>query len=212
MVTLKTFVFNDFQENTYILSDETKECIIIDPGCFYVTEQNELSDYINKNNLVPKAIINTHGHIDHVLGCKFVQNNYKIPFITHKEELPLIKNALHFGSIFGLKAEQPPLPDSYIDEGEIYRFGNAQLQIFFVPGHSPGSLAFYSAEDKMIITGDVLFRGSIGRTDLPGGNYNMLINVIKNKLLTLPADTMVFPGHGPSSTIGNEINSNPFLI
>jgi hydroxyacylglutathione hydrolase len=211
MITIKTFVFNDFQENTYILSDETNECLIIDPGCNNQYEKKELSDYIEKYHLLPHAILNTHGHIDHVLGCKYICEKYKIPFIAHKEELILIKNALEFASFFSIDAEQPPLPDQNINEGEEYKFGNSNLKIFHVPGHSPGSITLYSAENKIILTGDVLFRSSIGRTDLPGGSYETLIDGIKTKLLTLPGNTVVMPGHGPQTTIEDEIKNNPFL-
>jgi len=211
MITIKTFIFNDFQENTYILSNETRSCIIVDPGCYISSEQNELSDYIEINQLIPEAILNTHGHIDHVLGCKYIKEKYNIPFIAHKDELDLIKATLDYGLMFGIKADQPPLPDRFIDENENFVFGNTSLKIFHIPGHSPGSIALYSADDKMILTGDVLFRGSIGRTDLPGGNFNLLISGIKSKLLTLPGDTIAFPGHGPYTTINDELRNNPFL-
>jgi hydroxyacylglutathione hydrolase len=211
MITIKLFVFNDFQENTYVLSDETRECIIIDPGCNDLQEQKELTDYIEKNQLNPVNVLNTHCHIDHVLGCKFICEKYNIPLIAHKEDIILIQNALSFGSFFGLTVEQPPMPDKTIDEGESFTFGNTHLQIFHVPGHSSGSIALYSASDRLVITGDVLFKNSIGRTDLPGGDYNTIITSIRTKLLTLPENVMVFPGHGPSTTIGDELNYNPFL-
>jgi hydroxyacylglutathione hydrolase len=211
MITIKIFIFNDFQENTFVLSDETKECIIIDPGCNEPDERKELTDYIEKNGFLPKAILNTHCHIDHVLGCKFIVDLYKIPFIANREDIVLIKNALSFGSIFGINAEQPPMPDKTIDEGEEFEFGKSTLKIFHVPGHSSGSISLYSVEDKFVITGDVLFKNSIGRTDLPGGDYDTLIKGIKTKLLTLPEDTLVFPGHGPHTTIKEELKNNPFL-
>jgi len=211
MITIKTFIFNDFQENTYILFDETNECIIVDPGRNSSLEKKELDDYIDEIKLTPKVVLNTHGHIDHVLGCKYIKEKYNIPFIAHKDELDLIKATLDYGLMFGIKADQPPLPDRFIDENENFVFGNTSLKIFHIPGHSPGSIALYSADDKMILTGDVLFRGSIGRTDLPGGNFNLLISGIKSKLLTLPGDTIAFPGHGPYTTINDELRNNPFL-
>lgn len=211
MISLKIFVFNDFQENTYILSDETNQCIIVDPGCNNDEEKNTLATFIFGKGLSPKAVLNTHCHIDHILGVKFVCDKYKIPFIAHKDDDYLVKNALSFGSFFGLHTEQPPMPDSYLEEGNKYSFGNSELIFFNVPGHSPGSLVIYSPADKILITGDVLFKNSIGRTDLPGGDYNALINGIRTKLLSLPEETMVFPGHGPYTTIGDEIKSNPFL-
>ena len=211
MITIKIFVFNDFQENTFVLSDETKECIIVDPGCNVNAERKELTDYIEKNELIPKAILNTHCHIDHVLGIKFVTEKYQIPFIAHKEDMVLIKNALSFGGFFGINAEQPPMPDHFIEEGEEFTFGNSTLKIFHIPGHSSGSITLYSSNDNFVITGDVLFKNSIGRTDLPGGDYEMLITGITTKLLTLPEDTMAFPGHGPHTTIKDEKRNNPFL-
>lgn len=211
MITLKTFVFNPFQENTYALNDESKECIIVDPGMNSPAEQEELIRYIEKNNLLPKAIVNTHCHVDHILGCQYLVKKYNIPFYANKLEIPLIETAIQFGEFFGLEIEQPPMPDHYLTENNNYNFGNSSFQVFHVPGHSEGSVALYSKEDKLVITGDVLFYGSIGRTDLPGGNYNTLINSIRQKLMMLPKDVEVYPGHGPKTTIQNEYDTNPFL-
>jgi hydroxyacylglutathione hydrolase len=211
MIKIKTFVFNSFQENTYVLSDETNICVIVDPGCNNPEEKKELTDYLKKEQLVPKAIINTHGHIDHVLGCRFLHDELKLPFYAHQDEVILIEKAQELGVFFGVSVEPPPMPDHYLNDDQKFTFGNSTLLVSHVPGHSPGSVSFYSSKDNFVITGDVLFSGSIGRTDLPGGDYNMLIRSIKSKLLILPRDVMVFPGHGPSTTIGIEIDTNPFL-
>jgi glyoxylase-like metal-dependent hydrolase (beta-lactamase superfamily II) len=212
MITVKTFVFNSFQENTYLLFDESKKCVIVDPGMDSSSEEASLQDYILENQLNPVAMINTHCHVDHVLGCKFVKNTYKVPFITHPDEDPVLKNAVRFGEVFGLQVETPPTPDKYLSQGDKYIFGDSELQIMHVPGHSPGSIALYSAPDNFIITGDVLFRGSIGRTDLPGGDYQTLINNIKSKIMVLPREVKAYPGHGPFTTVGDEYDTNPFLV
>lgn len=211
MITIKTFVFNSFQENTYVLSDKTKSCIIIDPGMISSAEEKELTDYISDNELIPDALVNTHCHVDHVLGCNKIKKIYNIPFLAHITEKSLIEDAIPFAEFFGMSIEQPPQPDTLISDKDKVHFGNSELEIIHVPGHSPGSLVFYSKEDKLAITGDVLFRGSIGRTDLPGGNHSLLIEGIKSKLLSLPKETVIYPGHGPSTTIGNEYDTNPFL-
>jgi hydroxyacylglutathione hydrolase len=211
MVQIKIFVFNSFQENTYVLYDESKQCIIIDPGCNNQEENKELAYFIEKEQIVPKAILNTHGHIDHVLGCKFVIDRYKIPFYAHSEEVPIIKMAKELGLLYGIKVDTPPMPNFFLDDGQNFTFGNSTLSVSHIPGHSPGSLTICSIDNNFVLSGDVLFKGSIGRTDLPGGNFNTLINGIKSKLLVLPRDFIVYPGHGPETTIGKEIDTNPFL-
>ena len=211
MLTVKVLVFNSFQENTYLLSDESKNCILIDPGMNSPNEQTALIEYIKQNDLIPQAMINTHCHIDHVLGCNFVKTKYQIPFYIHQKETPILDNVVGFGEFFGMQVEIPPAPDRYLNQGDSFVFGNSEIQILHVPGHSPGSIALYSVKDNIILTGDVLFRGSIGRTDLPGGDFQTLINHIKSKLLVLPRDIIVYPGHGPHTTIGDEYDTNPFL-
>jgi hydroxyacylglutathione hydrolase len=212
MITIKIFVFNAFQENTYVLSDETNECAIIDAGCYSDEEYKQLFDYISNNKLKPKQLLQTHGHIDHVLGVTKVSEQFVLPIKSHKKEVKLIAQAQEHGIIFGFNANPLPEVSNYLEEGLPVKFGNSVLQVFHVPGHSKGSVAFYSEPDKFVITGDVLFKGSIGRTDLPGGDYDELMTSIFTKLLTLPNDTFVHPGHGPSTTIGVEAKSNPFLI
>jgi glyoxylase-like metal-dependent hydrolase (beta-lactamase superfamily II) len=211
MITLKTFVFNPFQENTYILHDETKQCIIVDPGCYEAHEKAELDKYISDNQLQCIKLVNTHCHVDHVLGSLHVAVKYKPEILVNKNDEFLINEAKKHGIVFGFIVEQPPLPTSYIEEDSEITFGNSTLKVLFVPGHSPGSVALYSANDNFVITGDALFKGSIGRTDLPGGDYDILMKSIMTKLMTLPPDTAVFPGHGPSTSIHEEALSNPFL-
>ncbi len=211
MISIEKFVFNDFQVNTFILSDETKECLIIDPGCFTLEEKAQLLDYCNKNKLKPEKIVNTHCHVDHVLGNAFVINSYNIPAAAHKDDQYLLDGVVEYGQVFGFTVEDPPGINEYLEDNSLVEFGKSQLNVLHVPGHSRGSIALYSPDQKFIIAGDVLFYGSIGRTDLPGGDYDTLINSIKTKILTLPENVIVYPGHGPSTTVKAEINTNPFL-
>jgi hydroxyacylglutathione hydrolase len=211
MITVKKIVLNSFQVNTYILSDETKEAIIIDPACENELEENELTDYISQNKLVPKAIVNTHAHIDHILGVDRIKKKYNIPFMLHAEDSFLVNTAPQSAQIFGFNFNSIPTIDKYIDETTDIHFGKSTLKAYHIPGHSPGSLVYYSLEDNFVIVGDVLFNGSIGRTDLPGGNYDSLISGIKEKLLSLPKETIVHCGHGPDTSIRKEHDTNPFL-
>jgi hydroxyacylglutathione hydrolase len=211
MISIKVFVFNAFQENTFVLYDETGEAIIIDAGCQSTIEINNLTDFIKKQNLKPVELLSTHGHIDHILGNLFLKNNYNIAYRAHEGDRFLIENAVEQASLFGLKIEKPPLPDQYLSDNEQIQFGNSILDVIYLPGHSPGGVGFYCKEQKFIVVGDVLFSGSIGRTDLPGGDYNQLINSIQSKLLILPENTVVYPGHGPHTNIGEEKRTNPFL-
>jgi hydroxyacylglutathione hydrolase len=211
MISLKTFVFNDFNVNTFVLYDDTKECVIIDPGCNNEKQQKELTGFITSQALLPLMLINTHGHIDHIAGNRFVKSTYKIPLAVHEKDLYLLENAFQYAEFFAFDAEQPPAPDIFLKEGDTIRFGDAAISVLHVPGHSPGSIVLYSKASYLLIAGDVLFRGSIGRTDLPGGDYNILIKGITEKLMTLPRETTVHPGHGPATTIGLEYDTNPFL-
>ncbi len=211
MITLKTFVFNPFQENTYILADETGDCVIIDPGCYNDKEFKQLTEYIIVNKYNPKRIINTHGHVDHVAGIARVSKEYNLIPEFHKDEIVLLEKAVEHGKMFGFAIESLPSKFKLIDEENPVKFGNSSLKVLHVPGHSRGSVAFYSASDNIVITGDVLFKDSIGRTDLEGGDYDVLMNSIFKKILTLGDEVAVFPGHGPSTTIGIEKLNNPFL-
>lgn len=204
--------FNQFQENTYIISDNTKECIIIDPGCYQDFERTKLIDFIKTNNLKPVKLINTHCHIDHVLGNKFVSEQWNLELYAHKEDLPLLANAGEVAKMYGFeKYEESPYPTHFLKEGDKLTFGKSSFEILFTPGHAPGHICLYSKEHNLLIAGDVIFQRSIGRTDLPGGDHSTLINSIITQLFPLPNETQVFCGHGPSTNLGYEKQNNPFL-
>jgi len=211
MINIHFFTFNGFQENTYILYDETKECVIIDPGCYSNEEQSTLASFITKNNLIPVKLLNTHCHIDHVLGNNFVATKYKIGLEMHEKDIPTLHATPEYGHLYGFNIDKSPEPTTLLNEGDVIDFGNSKLDILFTPGHSAGHIVFVAKEEKFIIGGDVLFYGSIGRTDLPGGDHNTLIHSIKTKLLTLSDNYKVYSGHGQSTTIGFERVNNPFL-
>lgn len=211
MIKIKPLVFNAFQENTYVLYDETNECIIVDAGCNNDREFESLVAYIESNNLKPIKLVNTHCHVDHILGVSRLMEKYDIPFEANKNDEYVLNDAPVHGKMFGFEVEQPPIPSKYIKEGDEIKVGNFTLKVLDVPGHSQGSIALYSSEGNFVIVGDVLFRGSIGRTDLPGGDFDQLMNSIYKKLLVLDRSTVVYSGHGPSTTIGQEIMSNPFI-
>lgn len=210
MLHIQTFTFNPFSENTYIVSDENKQCWIIDPGAYAPQEETELISFIEKKNLTPNAILNTHGHIDHIFGIQVLSNHFNIPCFLHPDDLPLYLNASTTAAKWGVPFTQPSVsPSTY--ERFPNQLGNNQLIILHTPGHSPGSISLYFPVNKSVICGDVLFRGSIGRTDLPGGNHETLIQSIQDKLLSLPDETIVYSGHGEATTIGQERRLNPFL-
>lgn len=211
MINIHSFTFNGFQENTYILYDNTKNCVIIDPGCYSNEEESILSDFIKKNELKPVKLLNTHCHIDHVLGNKFVASTYNINLEMHEKDLPTLHATPEYGHMYGFNIDKSPEPSVLLKDGDIVQFGTSKLEVLFVPGHSAGHIAFVAHDDKFIIGGDVLFHQSIGRTDLPGGDYDTLINSIKSKFLTLPDDYTVYSGHGPATSIGFEKSNNPFL-
>ena len=212
MVKISKFVFNDFQVNTFLLIGNNRDCIVVDPGCHKENEKEQIKNFIAKNNLKPILVLNTHGHVDHVLGINFMKETYKIECAAHKEDLIIFENTIEQGMIFGLDVKTPPKIEKYYNDGEQLEFDNGTLEIAHVPGHSPGSIAIIGRKDKFAIVGDVLFNGSIGRTDLYKGDYKTLIDSINNKLMVLDDDFVVYPGHGPETTIGNERNTNPFLI
>ncbi len=211
MIKVRKFVFNPFQENSFLLYDETGKCILVDMGSYTVDEKKEVLYFIENNRLEPVMIVNTHCHVDHLLGNSFFKNKFKVNTAAHKDDRFILENAVEHGQVFGFEVEEPPETDIYLEEGKDLLFGNSSLEVLHVPGHSPGSVALYSSDDNFIIAGDVLFKGSIGRTDLPGGNYDTLISTIKEKLLTLPPQCVVYCGHGPETTIGEEKENNPFL-
>lgn len=212
MINVRTFTFNMFQENTLVISDETGECIIIDPGCHIPAETEKLKNYIEKNELKPVMLINTHCHVDHILGNKFVFEEYGLKPEIHKEELVILTSANDYSRMLNLPDPESPLPESFLEDNQILFIGNSILKVIFTPGHSPGHISLYCEEDKFIICGDVLFDGSIGRTDLPGGDYLQLIKSIKTRIFPLGDDIKVYSGHGEPTTTGKERNSNPFLL
>jgi len=211
MIKIQSFVFNAFQVNTYVLSDETGECVIVDAACYTQNEKDSIDQYITSHHLKPVKLINTHCHVDHVLGMKHITTKYGTTVEVHDADIKLLTDAKKYGVVFSFDVEEPPVVTSYLIEGKDVTFGNSVLKTFHVPGHSPGSIAFYNSEQKFVITGDVLFKGSIGRTDLPGGDYDQLMQSIYKKLMILPPETEVLPGHGPSTTIHEEALNNPFL-
>ncbi len=206
-----TFTFSSWQENTYILYDDTKECIIIDPGCNSEHERMQLVNYLEEHNLTPVKLVNTHCHIDHVLGNKFVSEKYGLELTSHKGEQVMLDNMVQVATMYNTDYEPGPNIKQFLDEGDLLTFGKTELAVYFTPGHSPASISFYHAPSKQLIAGDVLFLGSIGRTDLPGGNMETLLSSIRTKFFPLPDDVIVYSGHGPTTTIGAEKRSNPFL-
>jgi glyoxylase-like metal-dependent hydrolase (beta-lactamase superfamily II) len=212
MLSIKKFTFNPFQENTYILYDETKECVIIDPGCYDANEKKMLSSFIEENALKPIYLLNTHCHIDHVLGNRYVFEQYHLKPRIHAKEAMLLDAAQGYGKMYGILMEGSPEPIIDLVEHDEIKFGNTTLKILFTPGHSPGSVCFYSADDATVIAGDVLFKQSIGRTDLPGGSMEQLMESIRTRLLILDDNTEVHPGHGDKTSIGYERNNNPFIL
>lgn len=205
------FQFNVFAENTYILYNEEKEAAIIDPGCSNAEEYKRVADSIKSKGLKPVLLLNTHCHIDHILGNHFIHREYGLAPIIHKDDLFLLHKLTEIANFYGVDAVPSPEPLRFIEEGEKIAWGDNTLEVIFAPGHSPGSVCFYNAKEKKLWAGDVLFRESIGRTDLPGGDYDTLESNILTKLFTLPDDVEVFPGHGIPTTIGHEKRHNPFV-
>ncbi len=210
MLQIKHFEFNPFQENTYVLYDDTRACVIIDPGCSNKQEEEELKKFITNNNLSVTQLINTHCHIDHVLGNAFVKQTFGVKLFIHKIEEPLLRAVKTYAPNYGFFGYQEAEPDGFISEDDVLQVGNETLKILFVPGHSPGHVAFYHEQSQSLIGGDVLFYNSIGRTDLPGGDYDTLIISIHQKIFTLPDEVTVYCGHGPVTKIGYEKRTNPF--
>ena len=203
---------NPWQENTYILSDETKACVIIDPGCLSPEERQYVSDFIEKNDYKPVRLLQTHLHLDHVFGSAYIAEMYQLGLEAHDGDEFLIDQTVSYARQFGVELDKnPPAISNYLNDGDKLTFGNTVLEVLHVPGHSPGGVVFYNGEAKKAIVGDVIFRESIGRSDLPGGDFDTLINALKTKILTLDDEVELFPGHGPSTTVGHERNRNPFL-
>ncbi|TDB61180.1 MBL fold metallo-hydrolase [Arundinibacter roseus] len=211
MITIHSFVFSPFAENTYLLSDPTGACLIIDPGCYEPEEFQELTDFVTKHNLKPVGIVNTHAHVDHVLGVAQLKRIYGIPFALHPSDEPLLRAVKTYAPNYGFVRFEEPEVERWLDVKETITFGESSLRMLFVPGHAPGHVAFVNDDQKFVIGGDTLFRQSIGRTDLPGGNHQTLLQSIRSQLFTLPDDYTVYAGHMQPTTIGFEKKHNPFL-
>lgn len=211
MIHIHYFTFSPLGENTYVLWDETKEAVIIDPGCLAQYEKEELADFIADNQLTVKHLLQTHTHLDHVFGSAFVKRKFGVKMLMHKNEIPVLDNVESRCIMWNIKGYEPVEADGFINEGDIIKFGNSELEILFVPGHAPGHLAFVNHAQKFVIGGDVLFRGSVGRTDFPLCSYTDLMNSIKTKFMTLADDYKVYAGHNEPTTIGLERRTNPFI-
>ncbi len=209
---IKSFVFSPFQENTYVVFDDTLKCAIVDPGCYEQREKEELKTWIEAHNLQPVLLLNTHSHLDHVFGNAFVSRTWKLKPQVHPLDRPVYERFDAMAQAYGIPGtETPPEPKYNLAEGKPISFGNTSLNVHFLPGHCPGHVAFECEKENWIIGGDVIFRGSIGRTDLPGGDMDTLLDSIKNKLLRLDENRVVYSGHGPETTLKAEKASNPFL-
>lgn len=208
---IKKFTFNPVSVNAYLLWDETLEAVLIDPACFYPEEELELSRFVEKEGLKIVHILNTHGHFDHLMGNSFASVKWNLKIKIHPGDALMPGQARQHAVLFGITMKNPASETEPLQEGDLIRFGKSALRVIHVPGHSPGSVAFYDKEDKFLVVGDILFEGSVGRTDLPGGSHELLITGIKEKLLTLGEEVVVYPGHGGHTTIGWEKRTNPYL-
>jgi len=211
MLTVRPFCFNPVEENSYVLYNEKKLCCIIDPGCYFPEEKQNLKEFIEGNSLQPVLLLNTHCHLDHVFGNQFVSDTWHLPLHIHEKEKPMLDLAPASGKMWQLPFEGYSGEIVFVREGSVLKVGDDELEIRFTPGHSPGHVIFYNEAGGFAIVGDVLFNGSIGRTDLPGGDFSTLINSIQTELFTLADDTKVYPGHGPMTTVGYEKMNNPFV-
>ncbi|MCL4482622.1 MAG: MBL fold metallo-hydrolase [Bacteroidetes bacterium] len=211
MINSKKFTFNPVAVNAYLLWDETKEAVLIDPACFYPEEEKELERFVEAQELKIVRLLNTHGHFDHLMGNSFAERRWGLKCRIHPGDAPMVDQARQHALLFGITMQNPSSDVELLAEGDEIHFGATALKVIHVPGHSPGGVAFYGAQDQILVVGDILFNGSVGRTDLPGGNHNQLITGIKEKLLTLGDEVKVYPGHGDETTIGWEKRTNPFL-
>ncbi|MCU0318247.1 MAG: MBL fold metallo-hydrolase [Amoebophilaceae bacterium] len=208
MLYVQCFTFNAFAENTYVVYDETNTCVVVDPGCYELHEQEELSNFIQTRALKVAHLVNTHAHIDHILGNQYVRATYGVPLALHHQEVPILRAAIEYAPIYGFTAYRPTEAERLLTAGDVIQLGNTQLSILHVPGHSPGHIALYSQRDALCLSGDVLFRGAIGRTDLPGGDRMLLLQSLHQQLFSLENKVFIYPGHGPSTTIGVEKKDN----
>ncbi len=211
MLIVKSFSFNPFSENTYIVQAPDGTCAILDPGCYQTSERSELESYIRTHGLTPILFLNTHCHLDHIFGNNFVHQTWSLPLLMHPNEQPVLDYASVAGTMYQVPCENYVGTTRYLQEGDRWQLGDEEVICLFTPGHSPGSLSFYAPQSGWVICGDVLFQGSVGRTDLPGGNMEQLMQSIREQLYVLPDDTIVYSGHGPATTIGAEKKNNPFV-
>lgn len=211
MLKVKTFVFNAFQVNTYLVYAENKNCIIIDPACSNANEVSQLLNYIETQKLNPVLVANTHAHVDHILGNEDITSKLAIKLAAHPSSRYFYLNALSFSASLGLNLGKVVMPDQELQDKDTIKLGDDELTILYTPGHADGSICFYSSTGNFVISGDLIFYGSIGRTDFPTGNFETLSASIKNKIYTLPNDTVIYPGHGPTTTVGFEKYNNPFV-
>ena len=211
MLKIRSFVFSPIQENTYLLFDEFNNCAIIDPGCYFDAEKDELVGFIQKSGLQAKMLLNTHCHLDHVFGNKYIAETYNLVAHIHQKEKPILEMAPASGLMYDMPFDNYSGEFIFLKEGDKITIGHDELAVIEVPGHSPGHICFYCAKQNFLIGGDVLFNHSVGRTDLPGGDHEQLIKNIKEKLFVLPDETIVYSGHGPATSIGEEKRFNPYL-
>lgn len=211
MIKIQIFRFNLFEENTYVLYDETKECVIVDPGCYSQAERDFFTSTIAKLGLVPKLIVNTHCHSDHVVGVDYLREFYNIPFAANPADKYLLDKAAKMASAWGWSVKEPIAIDKECSDGMELHFGNSVLKCASTPGHTPGGQLIYSDEDKFMLSGDTIFKGTIGRTDLEGGDYDQLMASIHNVVLRFDSVFNIFPGHGDRTSVGVEAGENPFL-
>ena len=212
MLKIKSFVFSPIQENTYLLYNEFNQCAIIDPGCYFDAEKDKMAGFIEQNGLTPEMLLNTHCHLDHVFGNKYVAEKWGLTLQLHEKELPVLEYAPTSGLVWNMPFDNYTGRFLHFKEGDMIQLGNDRLKVIEAPGHSPGHVCFYCEAQGFLIGGDVLFQRSIGRTDLPGGNHEALLRSIREKLFVLPDATLVYSGHGPATTIGEEKMENPYLL
>jgi len=211
MISIKKFTFNPFSENTYIISNSAKDCILIDPGCSNAYENEQVVNFIEKNQLTPVRLLNTHCHVDHIPGNAFLAEKYNLGLEIHPLEVPILASAPTYGPMFGFEVDEQPKPSHFLNHGDVESFGDLTFSVLHAPGHSPGSICFYFDTEKIVICGDVLFKGSVGRYDIPGANGEDLFRSVTEVMMALPDDVIVYSGHGPETTIGDERKTNPFL-
>lgn len=210
-MTIRTFHFNPIQVNTLVLHDDTGEAIIVDPGNCQSFEDERLKAYVETQHLTVKCLINTHPHIDHIAGNNWCARTFNAPVWCHEAGMPIYNKSYAYAMAFGLSVDDMPAPERFLKEGDEVRFGGQCLRVLYTPGHCDGSISLYDAANHFVICGDLVFEGSVGRTDLPTGSHELLVQMIQEKIFTLPDDTVIYPGHGPNTTVGYEKSHNPFL-